>query len=126
MRDTMNKYLKLVLYGVFIWFITFAVSFAIYPLRNSNRPLFESIMPVTLTFAVVVFCVFYFQTVEKNGIKEGIIAAVIWFFISLIIDLILFMPASPMQMTFTNYMMDIGLTYLIIIMIPIGFGYLKK
>jgi len=122
----MNKYLKLVLYGVFIWFITFAVSFAIYPLRNSNRPLFESIMPVTLTFAVVVFCVFYFQTVEKNGIKEGIIAAVIWFFISLIIDLILFMPASPMQMTFTNYMMDIGLTYLIIIMIPIGFGYLKK
>jgi hypothetical protein len=29
-----------------------------------------------------------------------------------------------MQMSFSDYMMDIGLTYLIILMIPIGIGAL--
>jgi hypothetical protein len=34
------------------------------------------------------------------------------------------MPSSPMQMSFTNYMMDIGLTYLIIPIVTIGMGYM--
>jgi hypothetical protein len=34
------------------------------------------------------------------------------------------MPASPMQMSFSDYMMDIGITYLIILMIPISIGAL--
>jgi hypothetical protein len=46
--------------------------------------------------------------------------------ISLVIDLMLFMPESPMQMTLTDYIMDIGIMYLIILMIPAGSGYLMK
>jgi len=38
----------------------------------------------------------------------------------------MFMPESPMKMSFADYMMDIGLTYLIIPVICIGFGYLLK
>jgi hypothetical protein len=50
--------------------------------------------------------------------------AILWFAISLVIDLLLFMPESPMQITFVNYMMDIGLTYLMMPIIAVGFGYL--
>ena len=120
----MNKSVKLVGFGFLIWLIPFLVSFVIFPLRNTNRPLFESIMPVVLVLAVMIISVLYFKKIEKESLKEGLIAGVLWFVLSLVIDLMLFLPASPMQMSFSDYMMDIGLTYLIILMIPIGIGAL--
>jgi hypothetical protein len=45
---------------------------------------------------------------------------VAWFIISIAIDLVLFLPPSPMQMSFMNYMEDIGITYLMIPVITIG------
>jgi hypothetical protein len=66
----------------------------------------------------------FFKKVDRDYFKEGLYAGGVWFMISIGIDLILFLPDSPMQMSFSSYMMDIGLTYVIIIMIPIGVGYL--
>jgi hypothetical protein len=120
----MNKYVKLVGFGFLIWLIPFLVSFVIFPLRNANRPLFESIMPVFLALTAMIISVLYFKKVEKESLKEGLFAGVLWFVLSLVIDLMLFLPASPMQMSFSDYMMDIGLTYLIILIIPIGIGAL--
>jgi hypothetical protein len=120
----MNKYVKLVGFGFLIWLMPFLVSFVIFPLRNTNRPLFESIMPVVLVLTVMIISVLYFKKIEKESLKEGLIAGVLWFTLSLAIDLLLFLPASPMQMSFSDYMMDIGLTYLIILMIPISIGAL--
>ena len=120
----MNKYVKLVGFGFLIWLIPFLVSFVIFPLRNTNRPLFESIMPVVLVLAVMIISVLYFKKIEKESLKEGLIAGVLWFVLSLAIDTMLFLPSSPMQMSFIDYMMDIGLTYLIILIIPIGIGAL--
>jgi hypothetical protein len=118
----MNKYVKLIGFGFLIWLIPFLVSFVVFPLRDSTRALFESIMSVMLVLAVLIFSSLYFKKVEKESIKEGVIAGALWFVISLIIDLMLFLPESPMQMTLAEYMMDIGLTYFIILMIPISFG----
>ena len=120
----MNKSVKLVGFGFLIWLIPFLVSFVIFPLRNANRPLFESIMPIILVLTVMIISVLYFKKIEKESLKEGLIAGVLWFVLSLVIDLMLFLPASPMQMSFSDYMIDIGLTYLIILMIPIGIGAL--
>ena len=89
----MNKYVKIGFFGFFIWLIPFVVSFIIFPLRDSNRPLFESIMPVILTIIVVFFSIHYFKNTNKISVIDGLIVGVIWFIISLIIDLILFMPA---------------------------------
>jgi hypothetical protein len=120
----MNKYVKLVGFGFLIWLIPFLVSFVIFPLRNTNRPLFESIMLVVLVLTVMIISVLYFKKIEKESLKEGLIAGVLWITLGLAIDLLLFLPASPMQMSFSDYMMDIGLTYLIILIIPIGIGAL--
>jgi hypothetical protein len=83
-------------------------------------------MPVVVTICVVLFSVFYFRKVKTDFFKEGILLGIIWFVISLVIDLAMFMPESPMKMSFTDYMMDVGLTYLIIPAICIGFGYLLE
>lgn len=122
----MKSYKLALLYGFLIWLIPFVVAFLIYPIRTSNRALFESIMPVVVTICVVFFSVFYFRKVKADFFKEGILLGVIWFVISLVIDLAMFMPESPMKMSFTDYMMDVGLTYLIIPAICVSFGYLLK
>jgi hypothetical protein len=83
-------------------------------------------MPVVVTICVVLFSVFYLRKVKVNFFKEGILLGVIWFAISLVIDLMMFMPESPMKMSLVDYMMDIGLTYLIIPIICTGFGHLLE
>ncbi len=121
----MNSLKKALLFGFFIWLIPFLVSVLIFPLRTSSRALFESIMPVVLTICVVFFLILYFRKVEDGFLREGIILGVRWLAISLLIDLPLFMW-GPMKMTLADYMMDIGLTYLIIPTITIGAGYIMS
>jgi len=122
----MNKYLKIGLFGFLVWMIPFLVSFLIFSFHESNRPLFESIMPLVLTITVVIFSVLYFKKIKKDYLNESILAGVVWLIINLIIDLIMFLPDSPMQMSIVDYMMDIGITYLIIPTVVIGIGYLLE
>jgi len=120
----MNKYLKIVFFGFLVWLIPFVVSFFIYPLKTAGNPLFESIMPLTITIITVVLAFFYLRNVGTDLIKEGVVIGVVWFLVNIIIDLALFLPPSPMQMSLTNYLADIGVTYLMIPVITIGMGYL--
>lgn len=120
----MNKFIKIVIFGFFIWLIPFIVSVILFSLRDSNRILFESIMPVVLTTTVISFSILYFKKVNNKFTIDGIIIGIIWFVISIFIDIIMFFPESPMQMTIADYTMDIGITYLIILVIPISMGYL--
>ena len=114
---------RAILYGFLLWLIPFIVGFVIYPIRGSNRALFETIMPLTLTIGVVFFSTVYFRKINKGFLSAGIRLGVIAFILSILIDLLLFMW-GPMKMSFADYMMDIGLTYLIYPIVTIGFGYL--
>jgi hypothetical protein len=119
----MKSIKKTLLYGFLIWLIPFIIAFLIFPIRESNRALFESIMPIVITICVVFFAVVYFKKLEDNFLKEGVLIGIVWLVMSFGIDLIMFMQ-GPMKMSFINYAMDIGLTYLIIPTITVGFGYL--
>jgi hypothetical protein len=89
------KSIKLVLlYGFLIWLIPFIVSILIFPIKISSPALFESIMPVVITICVVLFSILYFRKLEAGMLKEGIILGLIWFAISLVIDLLIFMWAQ--------------------------------
>ncbi|MCK5030146.1 MAG: hypothetical protein KAR64_01640 [Thermoplasmatales archaeon] len=123
----MKKYVKWIIgFGILIWLIPFLVSFVVLPLKDSNRPLFESIMPVVLTITVVIFSILFFKRVDREFMKEGFIIGIVWFTISIVIDLFMFIPESSMHMSLVDYIMDIGLTYLIILVIPVGFGYMLE
>ena len=121
----MNSIKRTILYGFLLWLIPFVVSIPIFPLKKSQSPLFETIMPVTLTLCVVFFSVLYFRKMNQGFLSEAIKLGIIWFVISIIIDLLMFMW-GPMKMSFINYMMDIGFTYLIYPIVTIGFGYLLE
>ncbi|MDO9044940.1 MAG: hypothetical protein Q7U35_06505 [Methanobacteriaceae archaeon] len=120
----MNKNLKIILYGFLVWMIPFAISFVVFPLKTSMRPFFESIMPLVLSMVVITLAYYYLKDLESNFVKEGFLMGILWFIINIAIDLLMFMPASPMQMSFLNYMMDIGLTYVMVPVITLGMGFM--
>ncbi len=113
---------SVVLSGFFVWLVPFVVSFLIFPLRTSQRPLFESVMPVVVTLCAVAFSVAFFSRSNENPLRQGMVLGVCWLLISIVLDLVLFME-GPMKMALPDYIMDIGVTYLIIPTVTIGVGY---
>lgn len=93
------------------------------PLKDTSVPLFDSLMPVALSALTLWFLYLYFKGVPSGYAKAGLIAGVVWLIINIVLDQFLF-SRGPMQMTFTDYMYGIGLTYLLIPVITTGAGYL--
>jgi hypothetical protein len=110
-------------YGFLLWLTTFLVSVVIKPLKDTSVPLFDSLMPVALSALTLWFLYLYFKGLPSGYGKAGMIAGVLWLAMNILLDQLLF-TWGPMQMTFTDYMYDIGLTYLLIPVITTGTGYL--
>ena len=119
----MNKYLKVILFGFLTWLIPFAISFVVFPFKATNRGFFETVMAVTVAAVAVLFAILYLRQVTSGFLGEGVLIGGIWFGVNIVIDLFLFLPPSPMQMSLGDYMLDIGLTYLIYPIVTIGLGY---
>ena len=117
----MHSIKKALIFGFLVWLIPFAISFVINPIRQSNRIMFESIMPVVLAGVVVIFIMLYFKNASSVSVWEGLRVGLIWFAICFIIDLVMF-SRGPMKMSFTDFIADIGLVYLMIPIITVGFG----
>ena len=113
---------RAILYGVVTWLIPFVVAIVVFPLRESWRALFESIMAVVVAAVAVAMALAYFKHVESRFAREGFLVGLIWFAICCVIDLPL-MLTEPIGMTLTEYAADVGLTYLIIPIATLGIGY---
>jgi hypothetical protein len=110
---------KAILFGFMIWLIPFVVAFIAFPLKESWRSLFESVMALTLSIVVVACALRYFSRVNTAFLREGIRLGILWFAISVVIDLPL-MLSPPINYTLAEYAADIGLTYLMMPAITVG------
>jgi len=117
----MHSIKKAIIFGILVWAVPFAISFLILPIRESNRIMFESIMPVIVAGSVVIFALLYFKKANAVSVWEGLILGLIWFAISFLIDLLMF-SWGPMKMSFTDYIADVGIVYLMIPIITVGFA----
>lgn len=122
----MKPWLKIILFGFLVWLIPFFVAFMIFVIHDSNRPLFESIMAVTVTGAAMIFGLTYMKTIQQDYVRTGIVLGAVWFVISVLIDAPMMLLGGPMLMTFGEYMSDIGVTYLIIPIVTIGIALAKS
>ena len=111
---------KALLFGFLVWLVPFAVAFAIFPIHESSRPLFESIMPVAIAIIVVPLGVVYLRRVRRRVRREGVVLGLLWLVMCLAIDAPLMLFGGPMYMTVPDYIADIGVTYLMIPIITIG------
>ena len=115
---------KALLFGFLVWLIPFIAGFLAWPVHEQAA--FETILAIAVTASGLVFATLYYRSIESITRGEGIRLGALWFTISLLIDLMMFMPASsPMHMSFAAYMLDIGLTYLIYPMITIAITFLS-
>jgi hypothetical protein len=114
-----------ILYGFLLWLLPFLISFLIYPLKIRADPLFETIMPISLVLIGSIFFSLYIKKNPNMGILEGLELGFLFFLISIILDLLMFMW-GPMKMSFYNYILDIGLTYLIYPILGIFYGLINR
>jgi hypothetical protein len=124
----MNKYVKIVLFGLVIWLIPFLVGFLFVDQEGNfiiSETFFKSIMIVIGSTVGVILAVKYFKGIKANFIKEGIILGIVWLIINWIIDLIM-VSLGFFPMTITKYFTDIGLRVLGIPIFTIGLGYALK
>jgi hypothetical protein len=121
----MKSFKLAAIYGFVLWAIPLTVAFVLFPLHNNQRPLFESLMAVTLASCSVVLASLYLRKVEANFLREGILLGILWPVMSIALDLLIF-TWGPMKMSLSDYLMDIGVTYLIFPAITIGMGYLLE
>ncbi|HET6423239.1 MAG TPA: hypothetical protein VFG20_06120 [Planctomycetaceae bacterium] len=105
--------------GFIIWLVPFLVAVASMPVKTSWRSLFESIMAVTVASMTVLSASWYFRRHSPHSIGEGIALGLVWMAISVCIDLPL-MLGPPVNYTVTEYVGDIGLTYLMMPIIVAG------
>ena len=97
-------------YGVALWAAPFAVSFALFGLRQSNRPLFESLITVLGVGFAVIAALRFFRDVRSPDLRQGVVLGFAWAAISILIDLPIFL--AIFRMTLSDYAADIALTYL--------------
>ncbi|WP_321429607.1 hypothetical protein [uncultured Methanolobus sp.] len=124
----MNKYLKMVFYGLILWLVPFIVSFAFVDMEGNftiDETFFKSLMVVTGALVGVVLAVRYFRDVETNYVNEGIVLGVTWLVINLVLDLLM-VYGGFFQMGVMEYFTGIGLRYLAMPVYTIGMGYALK
>jgi len=102
---------RAVLLGFFSWLIPFAISFAAFPIKKSNAPLFSTVMTlVVLLTAGGLFKVYFRERVPLLG--EALLVGILWLAVNLSLDYPMF-AHGPMKMTAAKYYSEIGLSYLI-------------
>jgi hypothetical protein len=105
-----------------MWLIPFVVAFLVFPLRESARPVFESVMAVTVAGTAAGLGWGYLRRVPGVPAREGLALGIMWFAMCVLIDAPLMLLGGPMQMSVGAYFGDIGLTYVSIPLITWGLG----
>lgn len=119
----MRRLVRIVLLGIAIWAVPFALAMAIFPVVSPASELFEAIMAVTLAFATTLFGLIHLSRCAAPSLDEGLLAGSIWMAISVALDLPFFIfGPEQMRMAPADYIADVALTYLMIPIIAGGLG----
>lgn len=105
-------------YGIVLWLVPFLVAFALFTVRESNRPLFESLITVLGVACAVAASLLFFRNVREIGLGSGLAVGFAWAAISILIDLPIFLGVFGMPLPV--YAADIALTYLAFPLITTG------
>ena len=115
----MKRISVLLLYGYLTWFAALAISMAIYPLKKSGDPLFETVMTLTVVGLAMLATLAYFRRVRRFHLLEGLSLGAALLLVNLVLDLPLFL-FGPMARSLMSYLGDVGLTYFVYPIVTVG------
>jgi hypothetical protein len=123
----MNKYPRLALFGFLSWLVPFVVSVPFYSSEGKlliDIFLFKSLMIGVGSATGAALLVLYLRNMQKEWLREGIFAGSAMFAANIILDLLVLLPLSGMDMG--TYFVQIGSRYLVIPIMGIAMGYLME
>jgi len=97
-------------FGLLSWFIPFAISFALFPIKRINAPLFATLMFLIVLVTAGLLLIAYFRK-RPISVIEAVVVGTLWLVMNLALDYPMF-AFGPMKMTVLNYYSEIGLVYL--------------
>ncbi|HUI53818.1 MAG TPA: hypothetical protein VLY04_02530 [Bryobacteraceae bacterium] len=112
MLMSFNHWKRALALGFLSWLLPFAFSFAVFPLKRANAPLFESLMALFLVVVAAILAKWYFRDSESPGVAEAVLLGLLWLVINLSLDYPMF-AYGPMRMTAASYYSEIGAGYLL-------------
>ena len=116
----MGKATRIILLGLLVWAVPFALGMMIFPVVSPASALFDTIMVVTLAGITGIASAFYVARTPTASLDDGLLAGSIWMLMSLLCDVPFFILGPEMtRMNPLDYMADVGLSY---IMIPLIAG----
>ena len=122
----MKSWAKAAGFGVLVWLVPFVSAVLVFPLHEASRPLFESIMAVTVTATAILFGLLYMKQIGGDFVRESVRLGILWLAISIAIDAPLMLVGGPMKMSLDQYLADIGVTYLCIPVVTWGLGVARS
>jgi len=115
----MRSFARELAFAVAAWLVPFVVAVSIQSLKSSQPRHFESIMAITLAATIVLLGCVYLRKATGPFAARGVRIGLVWTVANLALDAPMF-SGGPMQMSFAEYMADIGIAYLMIPVITIG------
>lgn len=118
----LKKVLKIMLFGFISWLIPFVSSFFFFSKEGLliDKFLFKSIMILVGSASGAGLLIYYFKSVTKNFLREGIVIGLSWYFINILLDFMILLPMSGMSIR--DYVMQIALVYSTIIAMSTAIG----
>ena len=121
----MKNTAKIWVYGLITWIVPFVVA-VLFIDQNETYKIdilfFKSIMVVTGALTGAYLLVKYFRDIKTDYIREAINVGITWFGVNLALELIM-VKTGIVDMTYMNYLTQIGFTYTTIIIYSLGIGY---
>ncbi|MCL5019443.1 MAG: hypothetical protein M1426_03055 [Patescibacteria group bacterium] len=118
----MKSIKRAVIYGFLLWILPFLASVVIFPLKKTDPAFFQSFLGVFSITLAVILTVHYFKKTQGN-LREGIFLGLTFSVISWFFDFLFFIW-GPIKMPLDVYIKEIGIGYLLYLIIATGFGYL--
>jgi uncharacterized membrane protein YpjA len=106
-------------FAVLAWLLPFVAAVAMFPLRESRRMLFESLIAVALAASTVLLGCIYLRRSSGDYVAQGVRIGLVWMVANWALDGLMF-SGGPMKMTLEEYVADIGVIYLMIPAITVG------
>jgi hypothetical protein len=97
--------------GFLSWLLPFVFSFLVFPLKQANGPLFDSVMAVAVVAAAGLLSRWYFRDPAAR-VSEAALLGFLWLAVNLILDYPMF-AYGPMRMSAARYYAEIGSGYLL-------------
>ena len=98
--------------GFLSWLLPFLFSFAVFPLKQANPPLFDTLMSLSIVIVAALLARRHFRDAGPPPLAEAALLGFLWLAINLVFDYPMF-AYGPMRMTAARYYSEIASGYLL-------------